>query len=92
MPKKPSDKDQLETIIWHLERMDKRDRMRTWGSFFKGLLSIIPVIAFIWGAWYFSQHGDEILAKIAKQAAEQAAEVTRQGTNSLFDQIKNLQP
>lgn len=92
MPKKPNDKDQLETIIWHLERMDKRDRLRTWGSFFKGILSLIPIIAFVGGLWYFSQHGDEIMAKIARQAAEQAAEVTKQGTNSLLDQIKNLQP
>lgn len=90
MTKKPNEKDKLDTIIWHLERMDKRDRIRTWGSFFKGLMSIIPAIAFIWGAWYFSQHGDEIMAKIARQAAEQAAAVTKQGTNSFFDQIKNI--
>ncbi|PIR53702.1 hypothetical protein COU75_04660 [Candidatus Peregrinibacteria bacterium CG10_big_fil_rev_8_21_14_0_10_42_8] len=90
MTKKPNEKDKLDTIVWHLERMDKRDKLRTWGSFFKGLMSIIPVIAFIWGAWYFSQHGDEIMAKIAKQAAEQAAEVTKQGTNSILDRMKNL--
>ncbi len=87
----PKNDDKLDTIIWHLERMDRRDRLRTWGSFFKGLLSLIPVAAFVWGLWYFSQHGDEIMAKIAKQAAEQAAEVTKQGTNSLLDQIKNFQ-
>lgn len=90
MVKKSTDK--LDTIIWHLERMDRRDRLRTWGSFFKGLISIVPVLAFIWGAWYFSQHGDEIMGKIAKQAAEQAAAVTQQGTHSILDQIKNLAP
>lgn len=81
--------DKLDTIIWHLERMDKRDRLRTWGSFFKGMISIIPVLAFIFGLWYFSQHGDEIMAKIARQAAEQAAAVTKEGADSFFDKFKN---
>jgi len=81
--------DKLDTIIWHLERIDKRDRLRTWGSFAKGMISIIPVIAFIFGLWYFSQHGDEIMAKIARQAAEQAAAVTKEGADSFFDKFKN---
>ena len=69
--------------------MDKRDRLRTWGGFLKGIISIIPVAVFIFGLWYFSQHGDEIMAKIARQAAEQAAAVTKEGAGSFFDQFKN---
>ena len=74
--------------------------MRMWGGFFKGLLGLIPPIAFIWGIWYFYNHGDEVMAKIAKQAAEQAAEVTKMGTEGLLEgldteglmeQFKNFQ-
>lgn len=83
--------DKLDIIIKHLEHIDKRDRLRMWGSLFKGILGLIPTIAFIYGAWYFYQHGDELMAKIAKQAAEQAAEVTKMGTEGLLDQFKNFQ-
>lgn len=88
MPKKEVPQDKLDTIIMHLERMDKRDRMRMIGGFFKGLISIIPVIAFIVGAWYFYQNGDEIMTDIARKAAEQAAEVTKQGTQGILEQIQ----
>ncbi|MDP7069531.1 MAG: hypothetical protein QF815_03305 [Candidatus Peribacteraceae bacterium] len=83
--------DKLDTIIEHLARMDKRDRLRMWGGFFKGLIALIPAIAFIYGMYYFYQHGDEVMAKIAKVAAEQAMEATTKGTNGLMQQLQNFQ-
>lgn len=73
----------------HLEHLDKRDRLRTWGGFFKGLLSIVPVLFFIYGVWYFAEHGDEMLEKIAKAAAEQAAAATSQGASGFMQQLQN---
>ncbi|MCB9808310.1 hypothetical protein H6770_03570 [Candidatus Peribacteria bacterium] len=67
----------LEEIIEHLRRMDKRDRMRMFGASIKGIISIIPVLVFLWGAWYMYQNGDAVLQKIAAEAAKQAAQVSK---------------
>lgn len=86
-----STEEKIDKVLLHLEHLDKRDRLRTWGGLVKGLVSIVPVLAFIYGLWYFSQNGDAFLEKIAKTAAEQAAAVTTQGTNSIMEQLKNFQ-
>jgi hypothetical protein len=82
--------DKLDIIINHLARMDKRDRLRMWGGAFKGALAIIPAIAFVYGMYYFYLHGDEVMAKIAKVAAEQAFEATTKGTEGIFNQLPNF--
>ena len=87
----PKTEDKLDIIIEHLQRMDKRDRLRTWGAAFKGLIGLIPAIAFIVAAWYLYEHGDEVLMKVAKTAAEQAAQATKTSTEGIIDQIKNFQ-
>ena len=89
--KKEGTDDKLDQILHHLAAMDKRDRLRTWGGFIKGIIGLVPAIVFIWGMWYFYQHGDDIMAKIAKTAAEQSSEGTKQGTEGLIVQIKNFQ-
>jgi len=86
---KPEDK--IDIIIEHLENIDRRDKLRMRAGFIKGLIGIVPGIAFIIGAWYFYQHGDEVMANIAKVAAEQAMEATRQGTDGLLQQLQNFQ-
>ena len=83
--------DKLDQIVEYLHRLDRRDKLRTWGSFFRGLLSLIPIVAFVWGAWYFYEHGDEVMEKIAKTAAEQAAEATKMGTENILKQFENFQ-
>lgn len=80
----------LEEILLHLRRMDRRDTVRTWGGFFKGLISIIPIVLFILGTWYLYKNGDEVLSKVAAEAAKQAAEVTQKNTQNVLDQLKNL--
>lgn len=88
--KKPDDRsaeELLADILQHMENMDKRDRLRTWGSTLKGILSLIPMILFLYSAWYLYQHGDEVLSQIASEAAKQAAKVTQDSTNSLLEGI-----
>lgn len=68
--------DKLDLIVRHLERMDKRDRLRTWGGFFRTIIGFIPLVIFLFSAWYFYNNADEILKKITAEAAEQALKMT----------------
>lgn len=90
MPKTTDGK--LEEMLLHLRRMDKRDKMRMWGSFVKGLIGIVPAIIFLWGTWYLYQNGDAVLQKIAAEAAQQAAKVTEQSAGSILEQLQNIRP
>jgi len=80
--------EKLDEIVLHLKRLDRRDRMRTIGGFIRGFLALIPLLLLLWSVWYFVQHGDEIMKKIADQAASSAAEFTQQKGQGLLDQLK----
>jgi len=86
LPKKLEDK--VDLIIRHLQRMDRRDRLRTWGGFFRSLIGFIPIIIFVFAAWYMYMYGDQLLEKIAQQAAKQAAEITQQNAEVLLQKTQ----
>jgi len=93
MPKKSpttTTEEKLEEILLHLRRMDRRDRLRTIGGFFKGLITMIPVIILIGSVWYAYKYGDQLLEKIAQQAAKQAAIVTEQGADSVLQKFEGI--
>ncbi|PIR48690.1 hypothetical protein COU80_03225 [Candidatus Peregrinibacteria bacterium CG10_big_fil_rev_8_21_14_0_10_55_24] len=94
MPKKPpattSVEEKLDEIVLRLKHLDRRDRLRTIGGFFRGVIGLIPIAVLLLSVWYFYEHGDELLAKIAQQAAEQAASVTQQGAGSFMEQFEGL--
>lgn len=75
MPKEnpESIEEKMDLILIYLHRLDKRDRLRTWGGFLKGLLALIPIIILLWSTWYFIAHKDEIFKEITNQAAQSAA-------------------
>ena len=75
MPTTTTDQ-KLDAIVRHLERLDKRDRLRTWGGFVRAILGFIPLVIFIVSTWYLYNHADDILKKITEQAAEQALKMT----------------
>jgi len=81
--------EKMEEILVHLRKMDKRDKLRTWGSLFRSVLSIIPLIFFLWSVWYFINHGDEIMKQIANTAASSAAEYTKDQSQGMLDQFMN---
>lgn len=67
----------LDQIVAILERMNKRDRLRTWGGFFRTILHLIPLILILWSTWFAYAHWDELLKEISKAAAEQSAAVMK---------------
>lgn len=77
----------LDLIVLHLERLDKRDKLRTVGGFFKFLISLIPILLILGSGWYFLQHSAEIMKAIANQAASSAAEYTKNQSSGFYEQM-----
>lgn len=77
----------LDGIIAILDRMNRRDRMRTIGGFIRGIIALIPMILLLWSAWYFSQHGAELMKTIADQAAKSAATYTQKQSGGILDEF-----
>ena len=80
--------EKLDVMIWHLERMDRRDKMRMWGGLLHSLLTIIPMVFFAWSTWYLYTHFEEIMATMMRQSAQNAAEVTGQSYEDILKQIQ----
>lgn len=89
---RPSVEEQLDAIVEYLRRMDKRDRLRTWGGFFKGILGLIPIAVLLLSIWYFYEYGDELITKITQQAAKEAASMTGNSASELLKQIELVFP
>ncbi len=77
----------LDTVILHLERLDKRDKMRTIGSSIRFFVNLIPLVLFLFGGWYFVNHSAEFLKIIFDQAAESTASYTKEQGTNFFDQF-----
>jgi hypothetical protein len=78
---------QLDVLIAHLARLDRRDRLRTIGGFFRGLIGLIPLAVFIFSTWYFYNHSAEIMQQITEQSARAAAKYTQSGSQALMKQL-----
>ncbi len=91
MPPTPTE-EKLDAILQHIKNLDRRDRLRTWGGFFRSIITIIPVIVFLYASWYVTQHAGEIMQSIAAEAAQQTAAATSkylpEGTS--LDSLKTL--
>ena len=82
--------EKLDAILSHLAALDRRDRLRTIGGFIKGMIAIIPVAILVIGVWYTYKYGDQLLEKIAQQAAKQAAIVTEQQGSAVIQKFEDL--
>lgn len=79
--------DRLDEIILHLKRMDRRDRLRMWGGTIRSIIALIPLIIFLWGAWYFYNHTEEVMKAVMNQAASSAADYTKSNGQGMFDKL-----
>jgi hypothetical protein len=84
--------EKLDIIIGHLESMDKRDKLRTWGGFVRGIIGLIPTIILIWSVWYFYAHGTELIKQMTAEAAKQAAGYSQTQSDSFMQQIQKYLP
>ena len=80
--------EKLDVIILHLARMDRRDRMRLWGGYLHSLLTLIPMIFFIWSTWYLYAHFDDIMGAMMRQSAQNAAQASGQSYEEILKQIR----
>ncbi len=93
MPSKPfvesqkSIESQLDEILVHLRKLDRRDRLRTWSGFIRSTFALVSIILFVWSGWYFVSHADEMMKKIADTAASSAAEYTKKQSQGVLDQF-----
>lgn len=79
----------LSAIMASLDAINRRDRLRTVGGFFRGLIGIIPIAILVWSTWYFIYHGEELMNRITRQAAEQAQQSV-QVDDSLMQQLESM--
>lgn len=80
--------EKLDVIIMHLDRIDRRDRMRMWGGYLHSVFTLIPLIFFIWSTWYIYAHFNDIMGAMMQQAARSAAESTGQGYEDFLKQLQ----
>jgi hypothetical protein len=79
--------EKLEEMLVHMRKMDKRDRVRLWGGFVRSIISLIPLVLFLWSGWYFIQHGPELMKQVADVAASSAAKYTQEQGAGVAEKI-----
>ena len=81
---------QLERILEILEHMNRRDRARTIGGFFKSVISLIPVFILLWSVWYVFEHGDELLSQLTSKSAEAVQNSMEGSTQNIMKQFEGM--
>ena len=79
--------EKLDQVLYYLQRMDRRDKWRTIGGFFRTLISFIPVVVLLWSVWYVVEHGSELMTMIIKQTASATAEATKGSGQGMLDEL-----
>ena len=81
--------EKLDAVLWYLNKMNKRDKLRTWGGFVKSVIGLSPVIVLLWSVWYFSQHGAEFMKQLSDQAVRSAAEYNQKSVTEQLNKVIN---
>lgn len=85
---KPSSiEEKMDVILDVLKRMDRRDRMRTIGGFIRGIISIIPIILFLWATWWTIENWDELLDTLIKKSATEAQRISEESTQNFLERF-----
>lgn len=68
--------------------MDRRDRLRTIGGFFRGIIGLLPIILVLASAWYVYQNSDKLLKQVTEEAAKQAAKYTEENATKFMENFR----
>lgn len=79
--------EKVERILTILNQINRRDRWRTVGGFFRSVISMIPLLLFLGSLWYLYAYGDVLLERLTYEAVKQAAALTGQNLDSILKQL-----
>lgn len=85
-----STEELLEEVLHHMEKMDHRDYWRTWGGFFRGLLSVVPILVLILSTWYLYAYSDTILEGMTNKVMQKM--MPQSQNNALLDRLNEYLP
>lgn len=82
--------ERLDTMVEHLRRIDRRDRLRMVGSTFKGLISLGMLGFVIWSSLYLALHMEDFIKMATEQAAKATMEYSKTGSEDLMKQVQEM--
>ncbi len=85
-----TDSETLTAMLSEIQALNRRDRLRTIGGFFRGLLAMIPTAIFLYGLWYFSVNQDSVVKYIMDRAAVSASEFTTKANQQLMQEFQKV--
>ncbi len=74
----------LDQLISLLDHMNRRDKWRTIGGFFRGSVLIIPTLLILLSSIYLYLYGTDLIQYLIKETTSQASQ---QVQNSFMDQF-----
>jgi hypothetical protein len=77
--------EKLDDILSVIHRHERRERLRSFGSAFKGLVWLTLVVG---STVYIYMYGEELMAKMAEITAQSAAKVAEQSSQTLLQQMQ----
>ncbi len=83
-----TDSETLSAMLSEIQALNRRDRLRTIGGFFRGMLAIVPTAIFIYGLWYFSANQDSVMKYIMDHAATSASEFATKANQQLMNEFQ----
>ncbi len=84
--------EKLDRIAMHVERLDRRDRLRTWMGMLRGFVWIAMALFFVWSSIFFAQNFDDIMTKIITISTEQTMKYTQDQSAEMMKAFQNMIP
>lgn len=84
--------ERMDVILQYMHRFERRDRLRTVGSTVRNVIAIVPFIIFLGSLWYVYVYGEDLLQKVADEAARSAAKYSQQSAEGFIDQLQDYLP
>jgi hypothetical protein len=80
----------VQEIAVTLQRMERRDRVRTWGSMVRSTLSLLPLLIFLWSLYYVYKNGEALLQQIIRETVNQTASFAPDSQGNIFQELERF--